>query len=102
MPAERPFLLPDVEITARHLPVGLPDENRARRVASIEGIEQVTYARSWPDIAPLHFWETQVAVLDHVNKFADGCVDFSHRLSGGSPFLLWNKSFRLRRDGRRT
>src|SRR5262245_16222542 len=78
MPAERPFLLPDVEITARHLPVGLPDENRARRVASIEGIEQVSHARSGPDVPPLHLWEAQIAVLDHVNEFADRGVNFGH------------------------
>jgi hypothetical protein len=69
----------DGEVPRRDTLVRLPHQDRAARVSTIQGIEQIPDPRRLPDILALNLGETEFPALVHVDQGADGDVLLLHR-----------------------
>jgi hypothetical protein len=58
--------------------IGFPDQDGARGIAAIEGIEEIANAGGTSGIAPLHFRQPQLTALDLADEFFDSGFCFGH------------------------
>ena len=80
VPLERADGLRHREISARHFAVGFPNQDCARRITPVQGVQQITDTGRRPNIAPLHLRESQFPAFNHLTSFPTSVSIFCIRI----------------------
>src|SRR2546425_7327913 len=84
-------------LACRNVLLGLPDEDGAARIASIQRIEQIAHSWTTPDVPTLNLGKLQLAALNHSNERPDADVLLFHWLLVRRPLRAPRRTSAMRR-----